>query len=91
MEIPPFPSFSVSEGRAHLAAEEKLKPVLFDPRRKDIRVLVEHRSDKLVAAVNAATGGNPGPLQEYLAVFRRLDDPKAADLTDEQTFGRWFT
>jgi hypothetical protein len=44
-----------------------------------------------VAAVNAATGGNPGPLQEYLAVFRRLDDPKAADLTDEQTFGRWFT
>jgi uncharacterized protein DUF4157 len=90
-DIPPFPAFSVTEGRAYLAAEEKLKPILFDPRRKDIRVLVEHRSDALVAAVNKASGGNPGPLKEYLAVFRKLDDPKAAHLTDEQTFGRWFS
>lgn len=91
-EIPPFPSFNVERGSAHLAAEEKLAPVLFDPRLKDIRVLVEHRGDDLVNAVNdAMSGKSAARLREYLAVFKELDDLKATSLKDHETFGRWFT
>jgi hypothetical protein len=90
-EIPLFPAFTVAQGRAHLSAEEKLAPVLFDTRLKDLRVLVEHRSDPLVKAVNAALSGKPTELGQYLAVFKDLDDPKALGLKDEETFGHWFT
>ncbi|WP_328617040.1 DUF4157 domain-containing protein [Amycolatopsis sp. NBC_00355] len=92
-EIPPFPTMNVEQGkdRAHLAAEEKLAPVLFDPRLKDLRVLVEHRGDALVRAVNEAMLGNPVELDKYLAVFKDLDDSKLLGLKDEETFGHWFT
>jgi hypothetical protein len=90
-EIPRFPSFTVAQGRAHLSSEEKLAPVLFDTTLKDLRVLVEHRADALVTAVNDAMSGNPAKLGEYLDVFRLLDDPKAPDLKDDRTFGHWFT
>lgn len=97
-EIPQFPSMNVEQGRAHLSSEEKLAPVLFDTRLKDLRVLVEHRGDALVNAVNRAMlgksaefGDDVPELSDYLAVFEDLDDEKRSDLKDEETFGQWFT
>lgn len=83
--LPSFPKFNPEGGRGFLAAEEKLKAPLFDLARRDVRVLVEHRSDPLVDAVNKALAGNTSPLEPYLAVFARLDGVQG-----DPIFERWF-
>ena len=77
-----FPRFNTG----FISGEEKLQPPLFDDLRKDIRVLVEHRTDELVDAVNkAATSGDGTALAPYLEIFAKLDKVKGDD-----TFKRWF-
>lgn len=83
---PHFPEHNPApDGTGHLAAEEKLKPAFLDPRRQDVRVLVEHRADGLVKALNAAAGGQPGALDAYIQAFRTLDTLPSGD-----DFKRWF-
>jgi hypothetical protein len=76
-----FPRFNTG----FISAEEKLKPALFDDLRNDVRVLVEHRTDALVEAVNKATLGDGTALAPYLKLFARLDEVKGDD-----TFQHWF-
>ncbi|MFE4106278.1 hypothetical protein [Almyronema epifaneia] len=84
-EIPDTPIFNPDKGTGALSGEEKLKPPLFDVMRNDIRVLVEHRADPLVEAVNAALSGNSKALQPYVEAFQALDNVKG-----DSVFSRWF-
>ena len=84
-ELPELPRFNPEGGTGYLAAEEKLKAPLFDPLKKDVRVLVEHRSDPLVTALNKAIAGRPEDLNEYIAAFKALDK-----VHGDRVFERWF-
>lgn len=54
-----YPATQGEGGTGYLALAEKLQPPLFDPRNRELRVLVEHRTDELRAAVNEVLAGRP--------------------------------
>lgn len=59
---------------AHLARAEKLQPPLFDPVNKELRVLVEHRTDEIVTGANAVLNGGSSPVWDrFLAAIKKMD------------------
>ncbi len=85
-DLPVPPDFNPqSEYEASFSGEEKLKPLLFDVMRKDLRVLVEHRADKLVVAVNDALSGNIDAIKPYIEAMNALDEVQSKSI-----FSRWF-
>lgn len=54
-----YPAIQGEGSSGYLAVAEKLQPPLFDPRNRELRVLVEHRTDELRAAVNEVLAGRP--------------------------------
>jgi hypothetical protein len=84
--LPQFPEYNPQAGHGHLAAEEKLKPPLFDTKRGDVRVLVEHRSDAMVRSLNSAAKDRSTDFKPYLDALRELDDQEG----DKRLFARWF-
>ncbi len=87
-EIPEFPRFNPQDRRGYLAMEEKLKAPMFDTVKKDVRVLIEHRGDNLVTAVNAAMAGDATKLAPYIAIFAKLD---SSAVQGDAVFEHWFS
>ena len=71
-----FPSIQGEEGWGYRAVAEKLQPPLRDAVSQELRVLVEHRSGGLVAAVNQALAGNLDRLSAIALAARAMDDAR---------------
>lgn len=64
-----------SDGAGYLALAEKLQPPLLDPGNKQLRVLVEHRTDDLCTAVNQVLNGKPSQVwDDFVAAARAMDE-----------------
>jgi len=85
VDIEETPSFNPEGTEGSLSGEEKLKPLLFDVMRRDIRILVEHRADNLVKAVNDLWGGKAELIKPYVEAFTALDEVQSKAI-----FGHWF-
>jgi hypothetical protein len=88
--LPNIAGLNTEGGKAYLSGEEKPRAPLFDPKRKDIRVLVEHRGTggsgpDLVRAVNLALKGKTEELGAWQKIFSRLDNVRG-----DPIFVRWF-
>jgi hypothetical protein len=88
--LPEISGLNTEGGKAYLSGEEKPRAPFFDPKRQDIRVLVEHRGGHgsgpdLVRAINQAMRGDEAELQEWRAIFKQLDKVQG-----EPIFARWF-
>ncbi|WP_199295679.1 DUF4157 domain-containing protein [Trichocoleus sp. FACHB-591] len=72
--------------RGYLGSEEKPRLPFLDTDRRDVRVLVEHRSGPLVKALNDAIHGkNIQLLKEFQIIFQKLDQVEG-----DKLFERWF-
>lgn len=64
-----------SDGAGYLALAEKLQPPLLDPGNKQLRVLVEHRTDDLCTAVNDVLNGKQSDYWvDFVAAARAMDE-----------------
>ena len=71
----PSSSPQAADGVGYLALAEKLQPPLLDPGNKQLRVLVEHRTDELCQAVNDVLNGKKSDYWvDFVAAARAMDE-----------------
>jgi hypothetical protein len=69
-----YPAAQGEGGSGYLAVAEKLQPPLLDPTNHQLRVLVEHRTDELRAAVNQVLAGRTSPVwDEFVQAVLAMD------------------